>query len=246
MKNRKGKGIVILGVCLAGLLILPWTALAEGFSQPTAEYSADRHIIAEGGSFEGKVHSAPGKERMEMQAGEATTIVRMDKKVMWTLLPAQKQYMEFQFSEQGEKNRAQGDYRDCDVRQTDAGKETVEGFETRKMAMEITCPGNEKRSGTVWLTKENIPIRMESSRSGSKKDTVRVELKNLKIGKQDPKLFEIPAGYAKMEMPSFGNIRQMMKGQPSGQGEAAKEPGGKGAADTALDPAKKLKGILGW
>ena len=94
----------------------------------------------------------------------------MDKKVMWTLMPAEKKYMEHKFSEQKGK-RAKGDYKDCDVRQTDAGKETVNGFPTRKMTVEISCPGNDKHTGTIWLTKENIPIRMETSKAGARRRT---------------------------------------------------------------------------
>jgi outer membrane lipoprotein-sorting protein len=271
MGNGTGKMIAILGLCLAAVAIPPGAAFAAGFAQPTAEYSADRYISAEGGGMSGKVYSAAGKERMEMEKGEAVTIMRMDKKVVWILMPSQKQYMEHRFSEQGEK-REKGDYRDCDVRQTEGGRETVNGFPTRKMAMEISCPGNEKHSGTIWLTKENIPIRMEASRVGSKKETVRIELRNLKIGKQDPKLFEIPAGYSKMEIPSMGNIQQMMRDQKRMQEEAEKEaareaeaarkeeaakpadtgrsytaqPREKSAVDKVIDPAKKLKSILGW
>ncbi len=278
MANRTGKGIVIVGFLLAGLAALSSQAFAAGFSQPTAEYSAERHISGEGGGMVGKVWSAPGKERMEFERGEAVTIMRMDRKLMWTLMPAQKQYMEYNFSEQKPEKRQKGDYRDCDVKQTETGKETIDGFSTRKMTMEVSCPGDEKHSGTIWLTKENIPIRMEASRAGSKKDTVRVELKNLKIGKQDPKLFEIPAGYTKMEMPSLGNIREMMRKQQSMQEEAEKKAAENEAAreaeaakrrqpqetgraytaqprqqatekstvDKVLDPAKKLKGIMGW
>lgn len=57
-------------------------------------------------------------------------------------------------------------------------------------------------------------MKMEASKAGApKKDAVRMELKNLKIGKQDPGLFEIPAGYRKMEVPSMGDLQEMMKGQ---------------------------------
>ncbi|MBE0604588.1 MAG: DUF4412 domain-containing protein [Deltaproteobacteria bacterium] len=273
MGNRKGKGIVILGAWMAAIVFLPGAVFAAGFSQPTVEYSADRHMGTGEGGMSMKVYSAPGKERMEMEKGEAVNIMRMDKKLMWTLMPAQKQYMEHKFSEQPEGKRTKGDYNDCDVRQTDAGKETVNGFPTRKMKVEISCPGNEKNTGTIWLTKEDIPIKMEVSKAGApKKDVVRIELKNLKIGKQDPKLFEVPAGYALMTIPSLGNIQQMMREQQSRQEaaerkaaekeaarqeEAARQqpqtgraytaqPREKSTVEKAIDPAKKLKSILGW
>ncbi len=121
---------------------------------------------------------------------------------------------------------------------------------------------------------------MEVSKAGApKKDVVRIELKNLKIGKQDPKLFEVPAGYALMAIPSLGNIQEMMREQQSKQEAAEKKAAAKEAArqeeaakrkqqsdtgraysaqpreqppaekstvDKVIDPAKKLKGLLGW
>ena len=278
MGNRTGKGIVILCLWMAAIWISSGSALAAGFVQPTVEYSADRVMGTDEKGMSGKVYSAPGKERMEMEKGEAVTIMRMDKKVMWMLMPAQKQYMEHSFSESQGKS-TKGDYRECDVKQTEAGSETVNGFPTRKMTMEISCPNKEKHNGTIWLTKENIPMKMEASKAGaSKKDVVRIELKNLKIGKQDPALFEIPAGYAKMEMPTMEGIQKMMKDQQSQQEAAERKAAAKEAArqeeaakrkqqadtgraysaqpreqttekspvEKALDPAKKLKGLLGW
>ena len=210
MKNRTAKTLLILCI-LTTVALLPSASFSAGFAQPSAEYSAERVMTFDGGSMTSKVYSAPGKERMELKdGGGMVNIVRMDKKVIWTLMPKEKQYMENKFSEQKGK-RGKGDYQDCDVRQTEKGKEDVNGFQTRKMEMEISCPGNDKYTGTTWLTKENSPIRTETSKAGSKKETMRIELKNLKIGKQDQALFEIPSGYTPMVVPSFGDIQNMMK-----------------------------------
>ena len=213
MENRTGKMFFILLILAAALF--PRDAFSFGFAKPSVEYSADRVMTSDSGKVAGKVYSAKDKERMELnEGGGMVNIVRMDKKLAWTLMPSKKMYMEHKFSEQKGK-RANGDYQNCDVKQTEKGKEEVNGFSARKMAVEVSCPGNEKHTGTVWLTKEDIPIRMEISKADSKKEMFQVELKNLKIGKQDPALFEIPAGYTPMSMPSMDDIQKMMKGQRS-------------------------------
>jgi hypothetical protein len=241
MGNRTGKRVLNLFILLAAAALLPGAAFSAGFMQPSVEYSADRVMSTESGSMTGKVYSAPEKERMDLkEGGGVVNIVRMDKKVMWTLMPSEKKYMEHKFSEQKGK-REKGDYQDCDVRQTDAGKEEVNGFPTRKMATEISCPGNDKFTGTFWLTKENIPIRMETSKAGSKKDMVRIELKNLKIGKQDPSLFEIPAGYTAMVVPSFGDIQNMMNQQRSMQEKAERDAAAKEEARRQKEEARKAE-----
>ena len=204
MKNHTCKMFLVLSV-FAAALFLPHTVFCAGFPQPTVEYSADRVIAGDGGKEHVyKIYSAPGKERMETKEGSggAMIITRMDKKLVWTLMPSQKMYMETKFSGQGASRQKQAgfDQEKCDVRQTEKGKEDVNGFPTRKMELAISCPGEEKYTGFVWLTKENIAMRMETSKAG-KKETTRLELKNLKIGKQDPALFEVPAGYKSLAMP---------------------------------------------
>lgn len=145
MENRAVKGMAVLCLWLAAIAASPGTAPAAGFPAVDVEYSADRHVTGGGGGMSGKVHSTPGKERMEMGAGGAVTILRMDKKLVWTLLPSEKQYMEHALS--GQVKRATGDYRECDVRQTDAGSEVVNGIPARKLAMEIACRATTGRPG---------------------------------------------------------------------------------------------------
>jgi hypothetical protein len=272
MGNGKGKRIVVLALLAAAVAIIPGSSHAAGLAPASVEYSADRHVTTGSGEgMTGKIHAAPGKERNEFGQG-AVSIMRMDKKVMWTLMPEQKKYMEHKFGEATAK-RDPGNIQDCDVKQTAAGEETIEGFKTRKSTIEVSCPGKEKFGGTMWITKENIVMRMETEvkTSGAKKEKFRTELKNLKVGKQDPALFEIPAGYEKFEVPSIGNIQQMMRDQAAkeeqrqreqeeararAKEEAAKaretgrsysaQPREQTPMEQGIDKAKKLKNLLGW
>jgi hypothetical protein len=260
MKDWSGKKVAVTCLGVGMILLFASPAFASGFSPVNVDYSADRNMSGEGNTMEGKVYYSPGKERWEWNAGEQVTIIRLDRKLMWTLMPKEKMYMEHKFGE--EKKRA-GDYRDCDVRQTGLGEDVVNGVRTRKSSVEISCPDKSSYGGTLWLTKENIPMRMETSdnadRSGKK--VFRMELKNLNIGKQDPGLFDIPAGYAKFEMPSMGDldIQKMMKDRqqeappvekppkPAETGRSyTAQPREKSAVDQVLDPAKKIKSLFGW
>jgi hypothetical protein len=261
MWNWYGKMVAVQGLGFALTLLVASALFAAGFSPVNVDYSADRYMSGDGATqMKGKVYYSPGKERMEWEAGEHVTIMRQDKKLVWTLMPKEKMYMENKF---GEEKKRGGDYKDCDVRQSEAGGEVVNGVETRKTAVEITCPDKSAFSGTLWLTKENIPMRMETSdksdRSGKK--VFRMELKNLKIAKQDPGLFDIPSGYTKFEMPVMGDmdIQKMMKSQPQAAPPAAPppkpvdtgrsysaQPREKSAVDQVLDPAQKIKNLLRW
>ena len=203
MRNRFGKMIFVL-CAFAVAALLPYSAFSAGFAKPTVEYSADRVMTSGGNTMTSRVFSTPEKERMEFKDGGMVTIVRRDKNVTWMLMLEQKMYMEQKMSGNMAGGQKQGgdNFDKCDVKQTEKGKEDVNGFSTRKMEMTISCPGNEKFTGMVWLTKENIPIRMETKNAGTN-ESFRMELKNLKIGKQDPALFEIPAGFQSMAMPTM-------------------------------------------
>ena len=68
--------------------------------------------------------------------------------------------------------------------------------------------------GFMWMSKENIMVKMDAvSIEKGEKNRFKTELTNIKIGKQDPALFEIPPGFEKMDMPGMDMeaIKNMMK-----------------------------------
>jgi hypothetical protein len=143
-------------------------------------------------------------------------ILRQDKKVGWMLMPGQKMYMELNFAKEGSRK---DDLSGWKVEQTTIGPETVNGVKTTKSKIVMTGPKGEKMGGFWWATKENIVVKMDaiSVHKGSK-DRFKIELKELKIAKQDPSLFEVPAGYSKMGM-DMGSLGRMMGGGGEEEGE---------------------------
>jgi hypothetical protein len=73
---------------------------AAGLPVPTVEYSADRIIESEAGTFSGKVYSARDRERMETNMGDmqSVMILRRDKQIGWMLMPMQKAYQQVDFA----------------------------------------------------------------------------------------------------------------------------------------------------
>ena len=99
-----------------------------GGQMPTVEYRADSMMETEGGKVPSKVWYAKDRERREMDMGGAktTTIMRLDKKLMWTLMPEQKMYMETAFADAAKKGQPT-DEPAYDVEQTDAGDTLTPG-----------------------------------------------------------------------------------------------------------------------
>ncbi len=196
MRNAMNKTVgtvVMAGLCACGVAATAWSA---EMMQPRVEYSADQTISGEGQTFQSKIYHARDKQRMEMSAGGSSQvfITRIDKKVSWVLMPERKMYTELSLG-QARKNTP-NDLQECAMETTKAGTETVNGYATTRFDMKSTCPDGSRYSGTIWSTKDNITVKMDATTQGTsgKGSRVVVELKNLKIGKQDSALFEVPQG----------------------------------------------------
>ncbi len=214
MQNAVNKAVgtfVLAGLCACGLAATAWPA---GMTQPRVEYSADQTISGEGQTFQSKIFRAREKQRMEMSAGGTgqVFITRLDKKVSWVLMPEQRMYTELSLG-QAQQN-APNDLRECAMETTKAGAETVNGYATTRYNMKATCPDGTRYSGSIWATKDDIPVKTDATLQGASGAGRRVviELRNLKIGKQDPALFDIPQGYSKFTIPAFGGSGGLMGG----------------------------------
>ncbi len=96
-------------------------------------------------------------------------------------------------------------------------------------------PNGSKMGGFWWMTKDNIMMKLDViSVDKGKKDRMKMELDNLKIGKQDASLFEVPSGYSKMDMGGMGKMMMGGEGGDAPAGDSAKgtkEKGGFGIKD---------------
>lgn len=218
----------LFNLMLASSLLLPAMSLAAPPPEPKVEYSADSTMETEGGmTMKSRIYYAPGKQRMEMGGADGNvTIIRRDKKVMWQLMGDM--YMEMPMSQSQDPH-------DMDVQMTTVGEETINGIKTTKSKVIATKKDGSKFGGFFWTTKDGITVKMDLlSKDGNEKMRMTQELTNLKIGKQDPKLFEVPPGATKNDMGA------MMGGMGKGPGK------GKGAAGGEdVDVGKMLKGLMG-
>lgn len=214
------KGILFIFFLIMFFGGTAWTAERAMYQESGVEYSADEYMQTKQGTMKAKVFRAFNKERreQEMEGMKQITITRMDKKVMWILMTAEKMYMEMSMKEAKGKEQSH-DLSDYKVEHSVIGEEVVNGVKTTKSKVIVTAPKGNKFDGFMWDTRDGIMVKMDavSIEKGSKERMI-IELKNLKIEKQDAKLFEIPAGYKKMSMPSMPgmgggfDMKDMMKG----------------------------------
>lgn len=156
------------------------------------EFSADVVTTTKEGTYSGKIFVTKDKVRTELT--EAITITRMDKKVAWMLMPAEKTYMEQPF-DPNEIVTASEKF-PGEIERTLIGQELVDGKTADKYRIVYETEGV-RETVFQWIeASSNIPVKTEAE-DGS----WTVEYKNLKIGAQPESLFEIPADYTKISYP---------------------------------------------
>lgn len=216
--------------------------------QPTVEYSADSVMEAQGMSMVSRVYHGKNKERFEMTNSGMTSIMisRIDKKIAWMLMPDQKMYMEMDLKEAKQSSK---DISDCRLSQKSLGTETVNGFKSTKNKITMTCPDKLTYDGHMWVTKEGIMMKMDAVAKTEDGDVrFRTELKNVKIGRQDPKLFEVPAGYKKMSIGGMFGGAMPFGSQADKQRNGDDETEGRttGQDDPIADPVNKIRNFFGF
>jgi len=224
-KQKGGQSVKKLRVVLflLGIIMLSGVAAMAAekmlMQDTSVEYSADEYMEAEGMTMHSKVYHSRGKMRKEMDAGGMKQIMinRMDKKLTWMLMPEEKMYMEMKMGEP--RQQKEPDLEDYKVDYTVLGDEVVNGINTTKSKVVVTDPQGHKFEGLMWEAKEGILVKMDATGKAEGRNVrMKIELKNIKITNQDPKLFEIPAGYKNMSMPPMPgmggggfNMKDMMK-----------------------------------
>ncbi|HAW71591.1 MAG TPA: hypothetical protein DCY84_00825 [Firmicutes bacterium] len=191
---KKSLRLFLLFMLLLSLAVMPLLAAAM------AEFSADMTITDGKEVTKGKIYVKPNKMRQEIisEDGTAVTILRMDKKVAWTLMPDLGSYMEvpLDFDPNGPQAEA-GKYETVNV-----GTETIGGYHCEI----VKYVYKDKKLGNtiIWQAKElgGFGIKIENYNSKGKLETTTT-FTNIKAEKQPDELFELPEGYSKF-MSIFG------------------------------------------
>jgi hypothetical protein len=195
----------IVGISgLSAILLLAAAAAAQ------TEFSAevfDTH--KQGAATTAKIYFAKDKIRFDSQdrqsKNEGAFIMNLATQSMTIIMPQQHMYMEMPAQAQ-EQRQMFSFFRAADVENAcsdwqklatnkggtchKVGSETVNGRST----VEYEGTNSKGESSKVWLDpKLRFPVKWQGQNSGG-------ELRNIQEGSQPASLFEIPAGYTKMDM----------------------------------------------
>lgn len=183
------KKIVLVILAITSMLMFANVSMA-------LEFSADMIMTADGHKMAGKMFSKGERFRMEMSAEgqKMITITRADKKVVWNIMVDQKMYMEMPFNpKESPKTEIKGE-----IDRKLVGSETIDDHPTQKYLITYK-EGTTTEKVYQWMATDiNFPVK-----TADVNNKWIQEYKNIKIGSQADSLFEVPAGFQKMQLPSM-------------------------------------------
>jgi hypothetical protein len=188
-------GISLIPLSLAMLTPINREASAETLGDARVGFSAERILIIDGHSYAGKMWQTPGKQRHEQEFPtiKPVFILRSGDLVGEAILPQLHTIIEFTLPKELSL------LGDPALLRKPIAHETVNGILTTKYSVdESTAAGH--ATGSLWLSDDGIAMRCDASfeTGNGRITTIHWELRDVKIGKQNAALFEVPQGYAKL------------------------------------------------
>lgn len=158
-------------------------------SSPALDLSGEFVNKAGKAVSKGKIFMSNTKVRMET-AG-TVMISRLDKKLVWILMPKQKAYLEQALKPDkaaGFTNKVDGE-----MKREKLGEETVNGMKCDKFKVTFKS-GKKVESLLQWISKDlNFPVK-----TASVDNSWYMEFTKIVKASQPGSLFEVPTGYKKM------------------------------------------------
>jgi hypothetical protein len=203
---------VLRFILIAFLLVLVAApAPAETLGDARVGFSAERVLVIDGKSYVGRMWHMPGEQRHEqdLPALRPIFILRADTAIGDIILPKLHTVVEFALPKE------LSILGDPGLLRKPVGLETVNGIVTTKYELDEKTPQG-RAVGALWLSEDGIPMKCDASLATDKGkvSTIRWELRHVKIGAQEPALFEIPHDYAKLPPEAAAPLLGMRLARP--------------------------------
>lgn len=182
---------------LVGLIFtaLGAPALAATLGEAKIGFSADRTLVIDGKTYQGRMWTMPGEERHEQNLNgvPAAFVLHSDLPLADLVLPKLHTVVEFTLPPELHL------FADPHLTRRPIGQETINGIVTTKYAINETVPEGHGE-GTLWLSSTGIPMKLDGTftRTSGRVAHLHWELNHVKLGPQPSSLFQAPHDYSKL------------------------------------------------
>jgi hypothetical protein len=213
---RQNWSLIVRRFFLVGILSVAIFSASAGAAinllDLKVEYSAESVAGSGPNPQTGRLWRTPTALRYEStdSTRAQTFIVRFDRNTAWMLVPELKLVLETdlaalsQFSglpSAGEK-----------LNPVEVGPETIDGMRTTKYRVSADDPKAGWFRGFVWRTTQGVVLKIDGEgEHQGRLGILRLQFRNVRIGPQDPGLFEPPADFKRMPV-SEAQIDTVLKG----------------------------------
>jgi hypothetical protein len=204
--------LTLVALLLYVSLQVPTGVLAGTLGDARVGFAAERVLTLDGHSYVGRMWHMPGEQRheQELPAVKPIFILRSHSLLGDIVLPQLHTVVEFSLPKELSL------LADAALLRKPVGQEIVNGIATTEYVVEEESTSGHA-TGLLWLSSDGIPMKCDGKfiASNGKTSTIYWELHHVTIGQQDPALFEVPRGYAKLPPEAAATLLGMHLARPS-------------------------------
>lgn len=164
----------------------------------------------------------------QMGLTKVVSVIRPDKKALYIMYPDKQAVINHPFS----KEEAEAVSKTPKIQKTVLGRETIEGHPTVKTKWQITTEGSAPVEAITWNATDmkEFPVQVQTTERGN---TSLVLFRDIRFGRPDAKLFDLPAGFT-----TYTNQQQLMQGVMRGMAGQGNPPAAAPKAAPKTAPKK--------
>ena len=195
------------------ILLLSLSVNAKTLKLPevTAEYVCNTKFIIGVNVLETRTFRGKNKKRIDtvIKNVPQSVIIDYEKQMVSWVWPKTSSYLSVPLKKENQENLKKATNI---VKLKKIKSDYIHGFAVDLYELEANLPDGTKEESTRWITKHGVTLKEVGSIEGTDgKLHFYSEFSNVKVFKQDERLFEVPSGYKIAPMEDLDDINELLK-----------------------------------
>ena len=177
----------------------------------TAEYVCNTKFIMGATVLETRTFQGKNKKRIDtvIQNVPQSVIIDYEKQTVSWVWSKTSSYLSLPLKKENQENLKKAKNI---IKLNKIKSDYIHGFEVDLYELEVKLPDGTKEESTRWITKHGVTLKEVGFIDGSDgKLHFYSEFSNVKVFKQDEKLFEIPNGYKVAPVEDLDDVNELLK-----------------------------------